>query len=92
MPHSSRSWCQSAELRASREHSSPRTSPARASASSVTAGPGSGGRAAGDDAGVVLEVAAQVRWARVRRQAVTPLLMRTPSPSGNALARACRAA
>src|SRR6266704_3245611 len=28
MPHSSRSWCQSAELRASREHSRPSTIPA----------------------------------------------------------------
>jgi len=69
-------------------------SPARAWTSSVATGPGSwpGGRAAGEDAGVVLLVAAQVRWARARRQAVTPLLMSTPSPSGNAVARACRAA
>src|SRR5215471_13796519 len=29
MPHSSRSWCQSAELRASREHSRPSTIPAQ---------------------------------------------------------------
>ena len=32
------------------------------------------------------------RWARTRRQAMTPLPVSTPSPSGNALARACRAA
>ena len=36
--------------------------------------------------------AAGVRRARARRQAVTPLPVSTPSPSGNALARACRAA
>jgi hypothetical protein len=35
---------------------------------------------------------AGVRWARTRCQAATPLLMSTPSPSGNARARACRAA
>ncbi len=37
-------------------------------------------------------VAAGARQARTRRQAVTPLPSSTPSPSGNALARACRAA
>ena len=36
MPHSSRSWCQSAELRASREHSRPRTIPARPRDTSAT--------------------------------------------------------
>src|SRR6516165_7895066 len=36
MPHSSRSWCQSAELRASREHSSPSTIPARPRDTSAT--------------------------------------------------------
>ena len=50
------------------------------------------GRAAGDDAGVVLRVAAQVRRVTARRQAMTPLPVSTPSPSGNAAARACRAA
>ena len=49
-------------------------------------------RAAGDGAGAVPVAGAQVRWARARRQAVTPLPVSTPSPSGNALARACRAA
>ena len=58
--------------------------------SSVVTGPD--GWAAGDDAGVVLEVDAQVRRARARRHAVTPLLVSMPSPSGNAVARACRAA
>src|SRR5208282_6541991 len=36
IPQSSRSWCQSAELRASREHSSPSTIPARPSDTSAT--------------------------------------------------------
>src|ERR1700741_365572 len=36
MPHNSRSWCQSAELRASREHSRPSTIPARPSDTSAT--------------------------------------------------------
>src|ERR1039457_4682325 len=36
MPHSSRSWCQSAELRASREHSRPSTIPARPRETSAT--------------------------------------------------------
>src|SRR5580692_1030501 len=36
MAHSSRSWCQSAELRASREHSRPSTIPARPSDTSAT--------------------------------------------------------
>ena len=36
MPHSSSSWCQSAELRASREHSRPSTIPARPSDTSAT--------------------------------------------------------
>ena len=73
-------------------------SPARAWMSSVAAGSGkradvcavrvpSPGGAAGVRAAGPL-----VRWASTRRQAVTPLLMSTPSPSGNAVARACRAA
>jgi hypothetical protein len=41
---------------------------------------------------VLLVAVVQVRWARARRQAVTPLPVSTPGPSGNALARACRAA
>src|SRR6266571_4453447 len=36
MPHSSSSWCQSAELRASREHSRPSTIPARLRDTSAT--------------------------------------------------------
>ena len=65
-------------------------SPARTWTRSVATGPSSG--IAGDDVRVVLEMVTQVRWPRARRQAVTPLPMRTPSPSGNAVARACRAA
>jgi hypothetical protein len=65
-------------------------SPARAWTSSVVTGPGSG--AAGDEVRAVLEVVTQVRWTRARRQVVMPLPVRRPSPSGNALARACRAA
>ena len=59
--------------------------------SSVVTGPGggNGGRAAGDGVRVVLGVVAQVRWAKARRQAVTALLVSTPSPSGNAVARPC---
>ena len=69
-------------------------SPARAWTSSVVTGPGSGpgGRVAGAEGRVVLVAGALVRWARARRHAVTPLPVSTPSPSGNALARACRAA
>ena len=47
-------------------------SPARAWTSSALTGPG-----AGDDTGVVLGVAVQVRRARARRQAVTPLPVST---------------
>ena len=69
-------------------------SPARAWTSSVVTGPGSGpgGRVAGAEGRVVLVVGALVRWARARRQAVTPLPVSTPRPSGNALARSCGAA
>ncbi len=58
----------------------------------AVAGDSVGQRPAGDGAGVVPVAGAQVRWARACRQAVTPLLVSTPRPSGNAVARACRAA
>ena len=73
-------------------------SPARAWMSSVAAGPGKGAdvceiRAPGlSGASGVCAPELLARWARTRRQAMTPLPVSTPSPSGNALARACRAA
>jgi hypothetical protein len=65
--------------------------------SSVVTGSGSmtGGRgaaAAPDDVRVLAGPGARVRWATARRQAVMPLPVSTASPSGNALARARRAA
>ena len=71
-------------------------SPARAWMSSVVTGRRQGlrpgcGRGSGGVCGLPGR-AAGARWARARRQAVTPLPVSTPSPSGNALARACRAA
>jgi hypothetical protein len=65
--------------------------------SSVVTGSGSmtGGRgaaAAPDDVRVLAGPGAGVRWATARRQAVMPLPVSTASPSGNALARARRAA
>ena len=72
-------------------------SPARAWMSSVAAGSGQGAgacavRAPAPAGAGVCGAGLLARWARARRQAVTPLPVSTPRPSGNAVARACRAA
>jgi len=83
--------------RAGQVPASATASPASAWMSPVVTGSGSTacGRAAAAapaDVWVLSGRAAGVRRARARRQAVTPWPVSTPSPSGNALARACRAA